>query len=147
MKKLFILTTLLLTLGLTGCGNRAEANEVTEVETNIQVEEIDTEKIEDAQHYIKEYNMLEEIKVECVAWLELKYEEGIIPNEECRDELIELVRSIEYDDSYWCDYDLDSFERAMVNILVKHNVLPKECAGNNFDELEGVDDIMDKILM
>ena len=146
MKKLFILTTLLLTLGLTGCGNKAEANEVTEVETNIQVEEISTEKLGDTWRYIKEYNMLEEIKMETIADLEAEWEERGIPNEECRDELIELLRSIEYDDSYLYTYDLDSFERACVNILVKYNALPEECAGCNFDELEGADEFMNVFL-
>lgn len=146
MKKLFILTTLLLTLGLTGCENKAEANEVTEVKTEGCVEEFSTEDLGNTWRYIEEYNMLEEIKMETIAELEIEWRERGVPNEECRDELIELIRTIEYDDSYWCDYDLDSFERATVDIFVKYNVLPQECAGHNFDELEGVDEFMDNFL-
>ena len=137
MKKLFILTTLLL-ISLTGC-DKVEANEVTEMETNIQVEETVSEGNEDDWMYTEEY--VEELKMEAIALVEADWESEGIPNEECRDEIIELFKSIEYDESFEYGYDLDSLERAFVDILVKYNVLPQECAGHNFDELEAVESL------
>lgn len=135
---LVILVSLI--LGLTGCGE-VEANEVTEMVTEIQVEETEVEEIENMQRYSKDY--VERLKMEAIDEIEADWESEGIPNEACKDEIIELVKSIEYDESFEYGYDLDSLERSFVDILVKYDVLPKECAGHNFDELETAESIDD----
>ena len=143
MKKILLTLTMVLCLA-TGCGNTTTVEETANVETEmaeeIQVEE-DAEEIELNRIYTEEY--VEQLKEESIADLEANWEEEGIPNEECKDEMIELIKSIEYDDSFEYGYDLDSLERAYVNILVKYDLLPQECAGHNFDELEAVESIGD----
>lgn len=140
MRKLF----LLLTLGvmcLTGCGTMETANEVeTEMVEEIQVEEIEVEEIEIEEiefGYTEEY--VEEMKMNTIADIEESWESEGIP-EACKDEIIELIRSVKYDASFEYGYDLDTLQRSFVDILVEYDILPDVCAGLNFDEIDELDD-------
>ena len=56
-------------------------------------------------------------------------------SEDCKDEIIKLVDSIEYDPSFEYGYDLEQLQIDLVNILVKHGNLPEECYGMTIDEI------------
>ena len=135
MKKMMILVAIMM-LSLTGCGNKQTA-EASVIETNELVEtSIDAVGIEKflANRYSEEN--VENMKYSTIAYFEECWEEEGIPSEDCKDEIIDLLRSIEYDPSFEPGYDLENLQINYVNILVKYNVLPEECYGKNFDDAE-----------
>lgn len=138
MKKLFILTTLLVTM-LTGCGNTEEANEV---ETKSVVDTVCEEAIETSEELVEEvYDYVycteeefEKMKEDTITIIKEDFiEEGI--SEECMMETIKLVESIEYDPSFEYCYDLDSLYIDYFRILIKYDELPEECKGYTAEEL------------
>lgn len=136
MKKLFILTTLLLTLGLTGC-NKVEANEVTEnVELTMDGEVYDPEIHVSQQKFAEE--TFDELKQETMEAILAEDSDDI--SDDCRNELVQLVQNLTYDESYMYGYDVEQLQIDFVNILVKYDILPEICEGLTLDEIEELDE-------
>ena len=67
----------------------------------------------------------ETMKIDFIAYMEESYiEEGVC--EECKDEMIELVKSLEYDTSYAYCYDYENLCKSYLEILRKYDELPAE---------------------
>lgn len=135
MKKLF-LTTLLVTLGLlTGCGNK----EIDEVKTDMET--VYDKAIETAEGIVVEYEDLhwteeefEEAKIDTIAYVEAHYvEEGIC--EDCKNEIIEVINSLEYNPKYTRGYDYEAFVKEVVLICADYGMLPEEYNQYTIDEL------------
>lgn len=142
MRKTLLLTTLLLGVLLTGCGTKeTEANEVKTVVEETVIEEtiIEETVIEEVRTCKWSEEYFEEQLNIAIVDLEMTWEENGIPSEECKDDVVELLMSVEYDDSFEYGYDLDSLQRNYVNILVEYGVLPEVCMNHNFDELESIE--------
>ena len=80
----------------------------------------------------------EELKKDTIETIKEDYV-GMGFSEDARDEFIELVNNLEYDNSFEYCYNLDQLERDYVNLLVRHDILPQPCAGRNFDEISEID--------
>lgn len=132
MKKLLFVATIMV-LSLTGCGMKeAEADEkITEVEA------VCAQAIESAESLEEQCRELyfENTKYETILQIEETWEEEGL-SEECKDEVIELINSIEHNPSYELGYDLDELQIQYVNILVKYDILPECCEGLTFNEIE-----------
>ena len=76
----------------------------------------------------------EDAKIFTVFQIEVDYEEGNI-NEECKNELIELVNALEYDESFNIGYDYEALTKDALRILDKHNFIPEELEGYTIDEI------------
>ena len=138
MKKMMVLAVTLM-LVLTGCGN-TKAEEagvtVTDMVFGLGNEVAECESFEEQCMY-SEYDIFC-AKAVTIQSIEDNWEESGIPNEDCKDEIIDLILSVEYDPTYECGYDLDRLEIGYVNILVKYDVLPDECYGMTFDEADAL---------
>ena len=134
MKKLLLGTLLLGTL-LTGCGMKAgEVETVTETvcKQAIETSEEFVEDVYETMHWTEEE--FEEARSYTLYQIEEDYNDNNI-NEECKNELIELVNSLVYDDSYDCGYDYEALMKNMLSILAKYELLPEECADMTIDEI------------
>ena len=139
MRKTLLLGALLLGALLTGCENETEvkADEVKTVTETVCEEAIETseelvEEVYDITHWTEEE--FEDAKIFTVSQIEVDYEEGNI-NEECRNELIELVNALEYDESFNIGYDYEALTKDALRILDKHNFIPEELEGYTIDEI------------
>lgn len=133
MKKTMILVTMLISLILTACGNKEEAKVTITEEKAEMANEYAENLVEEVQSiYTEEY--VESLKWEAIIGIASEWEEYGI-SEDCKDEIIKLVDSIEYDPSFEYGYDLDQLQIDLVNILVKHGNLPEECYGMTIDEI------------
>ena len=120
MKKLLLGTLLLGTL-LTGCGMKAGEVETVVTKTiydqAIESSEELIDAIEDYLCYTE--TELEEAKSETIKMMEETYiEEGI--SEEAKDRCVELIKSVEYDNSFVRGYDYDSLLREYIELAVEY---------------------------
>lgn len=138
MKKLMILVTIMM-VGLTACGNKEEAKVcIADRTTNVNYDlnESDSEYVET----IHDEEELEELKNDTITYLEENWEEIGLPSEECKDEIIELVKSLNYNPNLINGYNLEQLQVSYVNILVKYGLLPELCMDKTFDEIDAIDD-------
>lgn len=130
MKKMIIMTGLLVTM-LTGCGNtEAEVNEVENVNVTttvcdraIELSEEVVENVHDEIYLTEEE--FEEMKDETKIWTEEDLvEQGA--SEACIEETMKLIDSIEYDPTLVYCFDADYFEREFGRILWDYDMVPAE---------------------
>lgn len=134
MKKTMMILVTIMMLGLTACGNKQEEANVTITERKAEIaEEYAEDLAEEVQSmYTEEY--VEKMKLEAIIGIAAEWEEFGI-SEDCKDEIIKLIDSIEYDQSFDYGYDLVQLQIDLVNILVRYGNLPEECYGMTFDEI------------
>lgn len=127
MKKLLVLTTLLVTVLTTACGNKKVKAEVTETCVMAEIsettyEETETEEeleegwtVEEAKEEVSK--TIEELKnIECS---ELEFN-GKAITIALRDDIIDLCESIEYDESYYYGFDAKKYVLDFVTLFYEH---------------------------
>ena len=135
MKKVFILTLVMgLLLAITGCGNtKKEANEVeTEMMTNTTYEQ-EYETTEDDTEYVTEEDFEFTMYISKLIIMNKYDEVGI--SEDCKNELMKIIDSVEYDPTQEYGCDMNSIEIKFVNTYVKYGILPEECTNCTIDEV------------
>lgn len=138
-KKIMILVTIM-TVGLTACVSKEEAKVcIADRTTNVNYDlnESDSEYVE----FIHDEEELEELKNDAITYIEANWEEEEgIPSKECKDEIIEMVKSINCDPNLINGYDLELLQVRYVNILVEYGVLPESCIDKTFNEIDEIND-------
>lgn len=126
MKKLLVLTTLLVTVLTTACGNKKVKAEVTETCVKAEISETTYEEIE-IEEELNEGWTVEEAKEEVsktIEELNSRYEElefyGKSMTIELRDDIIDLCESIEYDESYYYGFDAEKWVLDFVTLFYEH---------------------------
>lgn len=135
MKKMILVTVMMVTM-LTGCGIKGETNVNDSIQESISTIGDQTDELVGVCSVeIRDRTHLELMKNDFIDYMEESYvEEGV--SEDCKDDIIELVRSIEYDPSLAGGYDVEQLQIDFVNILVNYGELPSLCAGMTLDEVE-----------
>lgn len=139
MKKMIILTGLLVTM-LTGCGNtEAEVNEVENESTTTTVYDEAIETSEELVDEVYDYLYLTEEELEVLkndTIDEIKtcgIEDGM--SEECIEETIKLIESVEHDPTFMYGYDHESLCKDYLRILDKYELIPEEYSNYTIDEI------------
>ena len=126
MKKLLVLTTLLLTVLTTACGNKKVKAEVTETCVKAEISETTYEETE-TEEELEEGWTVEEAKEEVnrvIEELNSRYEElefyGKPMTIALRNDVIDLCESIEYDETYYYGFDAEKWLLDFVTLLYEH---------------------------
>jgi hypothetical protein len=152
MKKLVLVTLLiglLLTL-VTGCGKthdikKAEAKEVTVMDTYTQNEEPVVEEETDEVEILYTVDEAKSDMYYLMSDILVEYEDygwSI----EMRDEILELCESVVYDETMAYGFDFNQWQIDFVNILVDYEKLPEVCRGLTFEDLEDIYDSIDELM-
>lgn len=126
MKKLVLVVGIMMMV-LTGCGNKTEANVI---ETEMAKEAVGN-VIKDVVYTDPElwFEIDRSLSVKGFEELcELGYYD-----EDCKNDLVEITKSVVYDPNYISGFDQRQFEYDMVNCLTYHNVIPGDCYGQDLD--------------
>ena len=138
MRKTLLLATLLTTVLFTGCGTKeAKADEVNAEVVNTVVYD---ETVEESDEVIDVIYTVEEAKSEVYGFMSDVYAEyeDYGWSEALRDDVIELCESIVYDESFEYGFDVEQWQLDMVEILIRHEVLPEVCSGFTLEELSEI---------
>lgn len=134
MKKMIILTTLLVTAMLTGCGNTKEANVVeTEMVTNTVYEETTNDEVEEVDDVFTKEEFEEEMRIGIELFKE-DFENGDI-TEEFMNDAIEMIELIEYDSTRTIDEYEEILGKGYLKIMMEHDMIPEEYSEYTIDEL------------